>query len=143
MKTHQSIILMLLIGLLMGCSKDDSSKTNTELLTGSPWIHEYNMIDANNNLKPDDEIGDKEKIKLDFGSDGTLVHTLNGKVQNVTWHFEENETAIRIKGLKFDSIISASNEIIIMIYELNKSSLIFKTSPENNPEQLVFNVYGK
>jgi hypothetical protein len=143
MKTHQALLFMVLIGLLISCSKDDSSKTNRELLTDSPWIHKYDIADANNNSKPDDETGDTQGVKLKFHSDGTLEYTLNGEVQHVTWNFEIDETAIKFIGLEFDSILSMEKEFIRLIYKLDESNLIFQGTTIHHPDQLTFYVYGK
>ncbi len=143
MKKRTIIYLTIILGLLFSCSKENTQKSKTDLLTESIWYYDYQMIDSNNNLKPDDEIGDSRDITMKFNTDGTLNYTFNGLIQNVTWNFEFDETVIKIIGLEFDSIGSVSDESNSQVYQLDELNLIYQGKTVDNPDQLTFEIYRK
>ncbi len=143
MKKHHFIYLTIILGLLFSCSKENSQKSKTDLLTESIWYYDYQMIDSNNNLKPDDEIGASRDLTMKFNTDGTLNYTYNGQLQNVTWNFEFDETVIKIIGLEFDSTGSISNVWNSQIYQLDELNLIYQSKTVDNPDKLTFVIYRK
>lgn len=143
MKINLVFCLTFFVGLLFSCSKDDSQKSKTDLLTESTWTFDYFMNDTNNNLKPDDEKGSSQDLKIKFNSDRTLEYTLNGVSQNATWTFEYEETVIKFIGIEFENVISNSNEFVSSIYQLDESNLILQGTTVSNPEQLTFQIFIK
>ena len=143
MKKHSIIYLTIILGLLFSCSKDNTQKSKTDLLTESIWYYDYQMIDSNNNLKPDDAIGASMDLTMKFNTDGTLNYTFNGLTQNIIWNFEFDETVIKIIGIEFDSIVSVTDEHLIQVYQLDELNLIFQGKTVDNPDQLTFDIYRK
>jgi len=135
-----SKLMIILISVVFGfisCSKD-KELSKTELLTGKTWIHDGYIIDWNNNLKPDDVKQNQVNLTMKFNPDNSLVYTFNGNAQHGTWSFELNESVIRFKGLESDTVLSASQEFIQTIYQLDKNNLIFDGTTATLPERLTF-----
>lgn len=128
--------------LLYNCNKDEPEKTNTELLTQYIWIHDNEMLDLNNNLKPDDADGIQKDLTFKFNSDGTLKFTNDQVVKQLEWKFANNETAITIIGIMDDSIIPPVEESTHTVYQLDENTLIlFYPSTVYNPDIGTFEIY--
>ena len=144
MKKTILIYFAIISGLLFSCEKhEDSSMIRMDLLTESTWNYDNLMIDFNNNLIPDDDNGNTKDLSLKFNSDGTLIYKLNNETQHLRWSFEQNESSIKFVGLENDTVISAVNEFVVQIYQLDESKLIFQKTIVYSPEQLYFEIYKK
>lgn len=128
--------------MLSGCKKDDPEKSKTELLTQNIWIHDYEMVDINQNLEPDDENGQTMEITFNFNSDGSSEYTKNQTVKYLIWNFENNESRIKITGIMDDQILPPVTEQTLTIYLLDENNLIFYyMSTATNPETGTFQIY--
>jgi hypothetical protein len=137
-------LLSFLIILFSGCKKDDPDPTNTDLLTSSTWLHEYVMVDENHNLKPDDETGQLKDISFKFNTDGSLIYTKDQEIKNLNWHFEENQTTIKINGVMDDDIMQPVNVTTLDIYQLDQNSMIlYYMSTVEHPETGTFEGFKK
>ena len=137
-----TISLITLAIMLSGCKKDDPEKSKTELLTQNIWIHDYEMVDINQNLEPDDENGQTMEITFNFNSDGSSEYTKNQTVKYLIWNFENNESRIKITGIMDDQILPPVTEQTLTIYLLDENNLIFYyMSTATNPETGTFQIY--
>ena len=141
MKTT-TLILIILVITFIGCKKDDTVKTKSDLLTEKLWVHDYEMVDSNKNHKPDDEKGQQKSISFDFKSDGSLIYTKNQITKQLTWTFENSESSIKVIGIMDDSIIPPVTELSLSVFQLDENNLIFYyMSTVNNPETGTFEIY--
>ena len=141
MKTS-TLILTILVITFTGCKKEDSTKTKSDLLTEKIWIHDYEMVDANKNLKPDDEKGQQKSISFDFNSDGSLTYIKNQIAKQLNWTFENNESSIKIIGIMDDSVLPPITESSHLVFQLDENNLTFYyISTSNNPETGTFMIY--
>lgn len=126
---------------MSGCKKKDET-SNTELLTQNTWIHNYQMIDENKNLVPDDEIGQQKDISFDFNADGTLVYTVNQETLPLQWVFENNENSVRIIGVMDSLTLPLITESVYNIYGLDENTLTYYfMSSVTTPETGHFEIF--
>lgn len=141
----RKILLLMIISSFAGssCKKDEKeSLSNTELLTRKMWVHEHEMVDLNNNLKPDDEKGIQKDLTFKFNSDGTLEYSKDDIVKQLHWKFENNETVIGIIGIMDDSIIPPVEESSHSIYLLDQNTFIlFYASTIAHPDIRTFEIF--
>ncbi len=133
--------LYLLIGV--SCKKEqEETIAKSVWLTQKTWVHDNEMLDLNNNLKPDDVQGVKKDIIFNFDIDGTLDYSKDQIVKQLQWKFENNETVIRIIGIMDDAVIPPVEESMHEVYLLDESTLIlFYASTTSNPEFGTFDIY--
>jgi hypothetical protein len=133
--------LCLFIGI--SCKKDTvETLTRSEMLTQKTWVHDNQMVDFNNNLKPDDDPGIQNDIRFNFYADGTLDYTKDQTVKQLHWTFENDETVIRITGIMDDSIIPPVEESVHEVYQLDENMLVlFYPSTLNQPEFGTFEIF--
>ena len=136
------LILIIITVTLVGCKKDKDEITNSDLLTEKIWIHDNDMIDMNENLEPDDEMGPQKNISFDFQNNGSLIYTRDQVVHQLTWTFENNESSIRIIGIMDSLTIPYITESSRSILQLDEDNLIFYVmSTVNNPETGTFMIH--
>jgi hypothetical protein len=134
------LIMTILVVGLVGCKKDDPTKT--ELLTQETWINSSVIVDANKNQKPDDEAGASQDISFKFNDDGSLVYIKNQNTKYLNWAFENNESSIKIIGIMDELLLPPITEQTFQIYLLDENSLIFYfMSTADNPETGTFVIY--
>jgi|GEM_PF-5089251 len=137
------ILLALFLLISMGCNKDTQEMSVSELLTDKIWIHDYDMVDFNENMKPDDSKGEQRNTSFDFRNDGSLVFTNENVAHQLQWSLLDEDTTIKIIGVMDSMIIPLIEESNHSIFLINEDNLIFYiTSTVAHPEIGSFMIYN-
>jgi len=136
------LLFALLLLICMGCNKDSQEMSVSDLLTDKIWLHDYDMVDFNENMKPDDSKGEQRNTSFDFRNDGSLVFTNENVAHQLQWSLLDEDTTIKIIGVMDSMIIPLIEESNHSIFLINEDNLIFYiTSTVAHPEIGSFMIY--
>ena len=109
MKNLLIITLLLVLGFVSSCKKDDSAtpaKSKKDIIASKTWIASEAVILGaivvyKRGNKPADNLLDLDKVSLKFNADGTLTGADNtGKaLSGAKWTISSDETKINITGV--------------------------------------------